>query len=114
MLRCTESHASCQYRLAAYKREHKIMLTRICASRSSSFSLFRCTASQAVQKCNQVRLFLIRKPDAEALVIENDDVAHSGGRAVMEVRRARRKRVQDWVVWTIAPVGLFCNVITGK
>src|SRR4029077_19877755 len=51
--------------------------------------------SKSVQKGEEIGLLLRGKADTEALVVELDDVAQRGGRAVVEIGRARRKTAQD-------------------
>ena len=55
-----------------------------------------CAASQGIQKGYEVGLLLGAEANAEALVIELDDIGHRGGRAVVEIGRARRQATQDW------------------
>src|SRR5215831_135449 len=52
--------------------------------------------SERFKKGDQIVLFLVRKPDAEALVIEIHDVIESRCGSVMKIRRACSQSAQDW------------------
>jgi len=51
---------------------------------------------ERIQEIDQVGLFPFCKADIETLVVELDDVTQVAGRAVMEIRCARRESTQDW------------------
>ncbi len=51
--------------------------------------------SQRLQKCDQVRFFLIGEADSEALIVEIHHVIEGGGGAIVEIGRPRGESTQD-------------------